>query len=147
MAQNKSHFEATKIKQKFRELNPDNDPQKSVWLMSLDNELEEMKGGRMCAAYVGHVGATNMPITPHVFVAPRCIVEGTHRLATAEEIAKYLDSEKALAKKMKAEEDARKLQMNVNIEASSEVAELRAQVAMLMAKLSEADDTKKTAKK
>lgn len=112
MAQDISKFQAKKIREKFQELNPANDPKCSVWLMSLDNEFEESIGGRMIAAHVGHTRNTLDPIPPHVFTAARCIVEGTHRIATEDEIASHLANEDAQREKNKKIEQDKKININ-----------------------------------
>jgi hypothetical protein len=132
MAQNRTQLAIRKIADTFRELNPTNDPYKAVWLMSIDNEEEEMVAGRMVSAYVGHTQRTVSPVQPHIFTGARLIAEKTHRLATDEEIETYLAAEKVLAKKLYEEEARRKTPLNITVMAPEAVA---------------VEETKKTGKK
>jgi hypothetical protein len=113
---NKTLLDNTNLKTLAREMNPDNDPTAAVWLISLDNEIEETTAGVVVAAYVGHTRPVNVPLPPHVHTAPRCIVDKTHRLATPAEIKTHLESEKAIGIKLREEEQRRKVPFNITIQ-------------------------------
>jgi hypothetical protein len=150
MALNKTQLHARKEREVFEQLNPTNDPAKAVWLISLDNEEEEMTVGQMVSVYVGHTQHTNHPIARTVFPAPRCIVEKTHRLATAEEIESYLAAEAVKKAELDKAERERKTQMNINMNSAPQNDELMKLVTMMAEKMlaeKAEKDAKPTAKK
>ena len=146
MALNTTQYAARKIRETFEQLNPENDPHKAVWLMSLDNDVEETKAGQMASAYVGHTRHVSHPIARTVFPAPRCIVEKTHRLATSEEIDQYLAAEAVKKAELDNAERARKTQMNINLQSGTDNAELM-KLVLAMAEKMMAEKEGKTAKK
>ena len=138
-----------KVKALQTKMNPDNDPNKSVWMMSLDNEGEETIAGRVVAAYVGHTTATNNPVPPFIFAAPRCIYDKTHRIATDAEVESYQEQNANTKDRLESEEKARKLAMTVSVTQDPELMKVLMVMAqeLLAKKAAESTEPEATKKK
>lgn len=124
MQLNEYQFIAKKINEHFQKLNPTNDPFKSVWLISVDSERHESKAGLMVSAYVGHTRQDKTPIVKDTFPACRLLAEGTHKLASDEEIEAHLAAQDKLRAKLRAEESARKVPYDIKVQSDPEFQKL-----------------------
>jgi len=134
--QNKIQIENQKKSAIARQLNPENDPNKTVWLISIENEEYEMPAGLMVEAKVG-IGAQG----GNVGAAAEAIAKKTHRVATPAEVERFLVEEAARREDLIKAEQARKLAMNVKIQQDPEL--LQILVAMAQKLTEEKSEQKK----